>query len=67
MQEMEAYFKMSDADKRNFIKKSFIKYAKLDLDPVKELKEPSETTEKAPAPSLNIPLPSFAPSPLKPR
>jgi len=60
MREIEAYLKMNDTDKRNFIKKSFIKYAKIDLEP-EEPKKPSETAEKPPNTYQNFPMPSFAP------
>ena len=64
MKMMENFNRMNETEKKLFIMTRFLKIVKLDLGPV----EP-ETAEKSPAPTSppNIPVPGFAPQPIKPR
>jgi len=61
--DMDKYLAMSKDQKKIHIREYFKARTGLDLDPTLE----PETAEKSPAPSPNIPLPDFAPTPNTPR
>ena len=66
MKMINDFNQMDKVGKGEFIKEQFLKYAKLDLDPI-EPEPPKETTVSTPS-SLptNIPTPGFAPDLIKP-
>jgi len=59
MKMLNNFNQMGEAEKRQQIREWFLKYSKFNLGPIE-----SETAEKSPAPSQNIPTPGFAPAPL---